>query len=797
MLYQLNRRQIMTRDDRNCRGKRRTHSSRRQPTLEALERRIVLSTLTVLNNADSGPGSLRAEIAATTSGDTIAFSPTLKGRTINLTSGELVVSKSLSINGGAAANVTVSGGNVSRVFDISGDANVTFRGLNITDGSSNAGGGVLVESGSSLNITQCTLTANRALGDSNGNALGGAIWNQGGASLNISQSGLSGNETDGRNQSYGGAVYNQGSLRVTSSSFSLNQALGSTTSFDELSPPGGSLGGAILNDDGATMTASQSSFVQNEAVGDEGGDALGGAIDNESASVSLGVHVSISNCTFVSNQAISGINLGNGNQGGFGGAIEDLAGTTIRISGSTFARNEAAAMAPATTFASSYASGGAIDNGASAFSSLSVFLTVDGSTFTGNVASGGQDLAPGFGNFSYGGAVSFNIVSGLSGSLSFSNSTFISNLAVGGGATDGELGPGFAGPGSGGAIFAGSPLSVTNCTFIGNQAIGGSADGSAGYGEGGGIDAQADLTVMGSVFYGNEAAGGGGGTNSGVRAGFFSGYAAGGGIAALNGVATISGSILIGNRAVGGFSSSGLGGFAAGGGIEGYYSTLNLAEVTLASNTALGGEGGPGGQGGGGAGGGIDLEVFSSADMIGLTLVNNSAAGGAAGPGGEGGVGIGGGISAGFEIFLIPIFAPDGSTLSLSASTLSGNRAVGGAGGPSGFGGDALGGGIAVVGEDTATVEGSELNLDSASGGSGVSGGNGLGGGIYVDIGSGAGVTRSVITGNQASGGPETGGSAGQGIGGGVYYLGTFTFDAPTVVRMNRASTSNNDIFSS
>ena len=137
------------------------------------------------------------------------------------------------------------------------------------------------------------------------------------------------------------------------------------------------------------MTASQSSFIQNEALGDSGGDALGGAIDNESASVSLGVIASILQCTFVGNQAIAGVNLSNGNQGGFGGAIEDLAGTTIQISGSTFTKNEAAAMAPATSFASSYASGGAIDNGASAFTSLSVILTVDGSTFTGNVASGG------------------------------------------------------------------------------------------------------------------------------------------------------------------------------------------------------------------------------------------------------------------------------------------------------------------------------------------------------------------------------------------------------------------------
>ena len=776
---------------------RHFHSKRRAPALESLEGRIVLSTLTVLNNADSGAGSLRAEIAASSSGDTIVFAPALAKRTITLTSGELVVNKSINIAGVAAQNVTVSGNHESRVFHLSGDAVVTINGLRITGGNSSSGGAVLVESGCSLTLAQCSLTANAALNDSNGNALGGAIWNQADASLSILQSGLSGNETDGTNESYGGAVYNQGSLWVTSSSFSGNQAQGSTTPFAEFSLPGGSLGGAILNDDGATMTASESSFVQNEALGEAGGDALGGAIDDESKVASNCVHVLISNCTFVGNQAITGINLSNGNQGGFGGAIEDLAGTTIKISGSTFAKNEAAAMAPATAFASSYVSGGAIDNGASAFNLLSVFLTVDGCTFTGNVVSGGQDLAPGFGNFSYGGAVSFNVAFGTSGSLSFNNSTFVGNQAIGEGATDGENGPGFGGPASGGAIFAGSPLTVTGCTFIGNEAIGGSADGRAGFGQGGGIDATDGLTVMGSAFYGNEAAGGGGGTNSGVGRAFFSGYSEGGGIAALNGVATISGSILIANRAVGGFSLSGRGGYAVGGGIEAYGTILSVANVTLASNTALGGQGGPGGQGGFGAGGGVDVEVYSSVDMTGMTLTSNSAVGGAAGSGGAGGVGLGGGVSVGFGGYVTTLLGPDASTLSLTGSTLWGNRAVGGAGGPSGFGGDALGAGIAVVGETAASVDGCKLSLGAAAGGSGVSGGNGFGGGFYVDTGSSADVTGSMVTGNQANGGAETGGSVGQGIGGGVYYLGTFTFDGTTIIRMNRASTSNNDIFPS
>jgi hypothetical protein len=47
-----------------------------RPGLEALGRRL-FSTLTVTSLQDSGAGSLRAEVAAAQSGDTIVFSSTL------------------------------------------------------------------------------------------------------------------------------------------------------------------------------------------------------------------------------------------------------------------------------------------------------------------------------------------------------------------------------------------------------------------------------------------------------------------------------------------------------------------------------------------------------------------------------------------------------------------------------------------------------------------------------------------------------------------------------------------------
>src|SRR5437773_8903835 len=99
---------------------RRTPAARPtfRPTLQALEDRWVPSTLTVLNNLDSGTGSLRAAIAAAHPSDTIVFAPSLNGQTITLTSGELFIKNGLTIAGPGAGNLTISGNFASRVFEV-------------------------------------------------------------------------------------------------------------------------------------------------------------------------------------------------------------------------------------------------------------------------------------------------------------------------------------------------------------------------------------------------------------------------------------------------------------------------------------------------------------------------------------------------------------------------------------------------------------------------------------------------------------------------------------------------------
>jgi hypothetical protein len=112
-----------------------------RPRAERLDDRQLLSTLTVTNAADGGPGSLRQAITSAHGGDTIQFGASLNGQTIGLTSGELAITKSLSIQG--PGNLAV-GNSSGRAFDITTPgAVVTISGLGITGSGVSTGGAIL------------------------------------------------------------------------------------------------------------------------------------------------------------------------------------------------------------------------------------------------------------------------------------------------------------------------------------------------------------------------------------------------------------------------------------------------------------------------------------------------------------------------------------------------------------------------------------------------------------------------------------------------------------------------------
>jgi hypothetical protein len=79
-------------------------------------------TFTVTNLNNSGPGSLRAAIAAANAAapgpNVVNFDPSLTGGTIVLTSGQIQISRAVTIDGGAAPNLAISGNANSRIFSI-------------------------------------------------------------------------------------------------------------------------------------------------------------------------------------------------------------------------------------------------------------------------------------------------------------------------------------------------------------------------------------------------------------------------------------------------------------------------------------------------------------------------------------------------------------------------------------------------------------------------------------------------------------------------------------------------------
>jgi hypothetical protein len=588
-----------------------------QPRPEWLEDRSLLSTLTVLNNFDNGTGSLRAAIAAASSGDTIVFAPKLQGgQTITLAS-ELDITKSLDIEGPGANRLTISGNNASRVFEIGHGppetvtVTVTISGLTIANGQTPStgtttdgalgGGGILIDVGATLNLTSSAVVNNKAIA---------------GAVLDV----------------FGGGVLNLGTANVTACTFTGNQALGGTGPAGDFF--GGSVGGAIDNFGGATLTVTGSTFTNNQAIStDQTGFFFG-----------------------------------------IGGAIENNAGfdkahpSTATISNSTFTDNQAIGRGT-----DSSANGGGLDN-----EGTDATMTVTSSTLSGNQAIGGPGVGvnPKLNVASQG--IGGGILNGAGSTLNVTNSTIIGNLAIGGDHSTPTKDNPLTGAGLGGGIAnILGVLEVTNSAIFGNLAQGGAAalgDSGAGSGAGGGIENSFFSTaiITNSRIFGNQAIAGTGGSGTSVP----SGLGFGGGIGdSFSSTATITGSTIIGNQAIGSGGSSGAnGGAGLGGGIVvginaslGFTdnASITVSNSVVASNLARGGAGGSGANGGDGKGGGIwfgtpppppSQPPNNSIDNS--VITGNSALGGQAGAGGivGNGNGFGGGvyITSLADVFLSP-----------------------------------------------------------------------------------------------------------------------------------------------
>ena len=276
---------------------------------------------------------------------------------------------------------------------------------------------------------------------------------------------------------------------------------------------------------------------------------------------------------------------------------------------------------------------------------------------------------------------------------SIEDSTFTGNLAQAG---NGGIGA-FAAIGGGGAILNDANLTVDGTSFRDNQAVGGSNSLSPthnGHALGGGIMSgtllallgagSATLTVSDSTFSHNLAQGGNDNqvTDAFVPRSDAPDNAYGGGILVYQGSATISGTTVTKNQAIGGtgYGIDGEGSLGVGGGIFFYNFvggvTASVDGSTITDNDAIGGAGRAGVDGGDGLGGGIAIGGLGSpysgpgsVTISNTTVTKNLAQGGAGGKGGDGGDGLGGGL-----------FSDTSSRVTLIASTITRNRAKGGHG---------------------------------------------------------------------------------------------------------------------
>ena len=304
------------------------------------------NTITVTNTNDSGPGSLRQALVDANDGDTIDFAVT---GTIGLTTGELVVDKSLTISGPGADNLAVNGNANSRVFYVGPDATVAISELSISNGNATADfGGGIYNDHSTLTLNNCDLIGNSA-------DFGGCIYSagspSGGATVTLN------NSTCNNNAAIeGGGIFNVGAeVTLNNCSFNGNSA----------SNPGGGI--YNFGETGsATVTLNNSTFSGNSAGNNGTGDGGGCYNDGLAGSATLMIY----NCTF----------SGNSTFGGSGGGIANfgasLGNAVLIVSNSTFSDN------------SSIVVGGGIYNDGEIGSAI---LTIENTTFGGNFADAAGD----------------------------------------------------------------------------------------------------------------------------------------------------------------------------------------------------------------------------------------------------------------------------------------------------------------------------------------------------------------------------------------------------------------------
>jgi Ca2+-binding RTX toxin-like protein len=241
----------------------------------------------VLNNLDSGAGSLRDAIAVAQNGDTIDLSGV--SGTIAFAS-TIDTTTDLTIKGPGADVLSLDGANSVRLFSTWGT--VSIQDLKITHGFS-YDGGALYAAGN-LSLKRVTLD------DNHGQFKGGAIYADVGSSLSMIDCTATNNTNyNPGNESYGGVLWaDQSNVTISGSTFASNSATAGAGYYNT------AYGGALVLWSGTNTTIANSTFTNNYVLGGSGNYnrfGYGGAILSAGDASTV-----ITNCTIVGNTAYAG-----------------------------------------------------------------------------------------------------------------------------------------------------------------------------------------------------------------------------------------------------------------------------------------------------------------------------------------------------------------------------------------------------------------------------------------------------------------------------------------------------------
>jgi hypothetical protein len=259
-------------------------------------------------------------------GGTVDFKAGLTG-TITLTSGELDISKDLTIGGPGAAAITVSGDHAFRVFNIPATVSAVISDLTITNGNSGSNSGGGIDNAGTLTITGSTICDNTA-------EAGGGIESIG--TLTLTSSIISGNTAVGA-----GGMDSFGPATITDSVISGNTAV-NAAGITFVGPA------TVLNCTISGNSASGSgSFIEGGGINVNGGNHLtiisstisGNSVTGPTFAEGGGIFASVPSTVTIINSTMSGNSATGGFTGAGGGIFDDF--STLTLVNSTISSNSA------------------------------------------------------------------------------------------------------------------------------------------------------------------------------------------------------------------------------------------------------------------------------------------------------------------------------------------------------------------------------------------------------------------------------------------------------------------------